>query len=165
MWGPRPVARGGELRFLGSGMDQITSIKIPGSGDVTDIKVIDGNEIRITVPQDAEPGKVVLHHAGGDIESLTMLSFTEPISLDEMTPMPVKAGQTLTLKGDYLNLITEIRFARDDSFDKNEEMQNVAVVGEDDFISHNRKEISLVVPEEAMTGAIIMSDGGEPLPN
>lgn len=96
VWGPRPVARGGELRFLGSGMDQITSIKIPGSGDVTDIKVIDGNEIRITVPQDAEPGKVVLHHAGGDIESLTMLSFTEPISLDEMTPMPVKAGQTHT---------------------------------------------------------------------
>ena len=33
VWGPRPVARGGELRFLGSGMDQITSITLPGSGE------------------------------------------------------------------------------------------------------------------------------------
>lgn len=98
VWGPRPVARGGELRFLGSGMDQITSISIPGSGEVTDIKVIAADEIRITVPQDAEPGKVVLHHAGGDITSLTQLSFTEPISLESMTPSPVKPGQTLTLK-------------------------------------------------------------------
>lgn len=84
VWGPRPVARGGELRFLGSGMNQITSITIPGSGDVTDIKVIDNGEIRIIVPQDAEPGKVVLHHAGGDITSLTELSFTEPIVLEEI---------------------------------------------------------------------------------
>ena len=73
VWGPRPVARGGELRFLGSGMNQITSIAIPGSGEVTDIKVISNEEIRITVPLDAEPGKVTLTYSGGKIESLTEL--------------------------------------------------------------------------------------------
>lgn len=153
VWGPRPVARGGELRFLGSGMNQITSITIPGSGDVTDIKVIDNGEIRIIVPQDAEPGKVVLHHAGGDITSLTELSFTEPIVLEQMNPSPVKPGQVLTLKGDYLNLISEVVFPED------------VAVGEEDFISHTRKEISLTVPAEAQSGKIVISDGGEPLPN
>lgn len=153
VWGPRPVARGGELRFLGSGMDQITSISIPGSGEVTDIKVIAADEIRITVPQDAEPGKVVLHHAGGDITSLTQLSFTEPISLESMTPSPVKPGRTLTLKGDYLNLISEVILPED------------VVISEDDFLTHERAEISFTVPEEAKSGQIIISDGGEPLPN
>lgn len=153
VWGPRPVARGGELRFLGSGMNQITSITLPGSGNVTDIKVISNEEIRITVPQDAEPGNVVLHYSGGEIESLTPLSFTEPISLDEIVPLKVKPGQVITLKGDYLNLITEVIFTED------------VAVDEADFITHTRQEISLTVPEEAQTGAIIISDGMTPIPN
>jgi hypothetical protein len=153
VWGPRPVARGGELRFLGSGMDQITSISIPGAGDVTDIKVVSGEEIRITVPQTSEEGKVVLHHSGGEITSLTELSFTEPISIEEIAPMIVKPGAVLTISGDYLNLIEEVIFT-----------DNV-VVAEDDFITHTRQEISLTVPAEAQTGQIIISDGATPLPN
>ncbi len=153
VWGPRPVARGGELRFLGSGMNQITSIAIPGSGEVTDIKVISNEEIRITVPLDAEPGKVTLTYSGGKIESLTELSFLEPISLDEMAPSLVKPGQTLTLKGDYLNLISEVILP-----------ENV-VISEEDFATHNRQEISFVVPEQAKSGQVIISDGGQPLPN
>ena len=80
VWGPRPVARGGELRFLGSGMDQITAVVIPGSGEVSTINVVSSEEIRIVVPQDAEPGKVKLRHSGGEIESMTELSFLEPMS-------------------------------------------------------------------------------------
>lgn len=153
VWGPRPVARGGELRFLGSGMDQITSITLPGSGDVTSIDVVSSEEIRIIVPQDAEPGKVTLHYAGGDIESLTGLSFTEPISIESMAPMTVKPGATLTISGEYLNLISEVIFTDE------------VAVGESDFITHTRKEISLTVPEEARSGKIILSDGEEPIPN
>ncbi len=153
VWGPRPVARGGELRFLGSGMNQITSITLPGAGDISEIKVISNEEIRITVPQNAEPGKVVLHYSGGEIVSMTALSFTEPISLDEITPLTVKPGQTLTLKGDYLNLISEVIFTEE------------VTVTEDEFITHNRQEISLIVPEEAQTGKIIISDGKTPIPN
>lgn len=153
VWGPRPVARGGELRFLGSGLDKITSITLPGSGDITDIKVISPNEIRITVPQDAQPGYVVLHYAKGEIKSLTQLTFTEPIALDGFTPSVVKPGETLTLTGDYLNLIKEIIFTEEVS------------VSEDDFITHTRKEITLAVPAEAKTGVIIISDGDPELPN
>ncbi|MDE6859806.1 MAG: hypothetical protein K2J65_05290 [Duncaniella sp.] len=152
VFGPSPVARGGELRFLGSGLDQITSITLPGSGDITDIKVLSANEIRITVPQDAEPGLVVLHYAKGDITTKTHLTFTEPISLDEITPLTVKPGETLTITGDYLNLINEVIFT-----------DEVTVVKKD-FISQSRYEIKLEVPAEAQTGKIIISDGAE-IPN
>ena len=39
VFGPCPVARGGELRFLGSGLKQIQAVLIPGSGEITDIKI------------------------------------------------------------------------------------------------------------------------------
>lgn len=152
VFGPSPVARGGELRFLGSGLDQIQSVTLPGSGDITDINKISANEIRITVPQTAEPGYVVLHHAGGDIKTATLLTFTEPISIESVAPLAVKAGDEITIKGDYLNLIHEVLFADE------------VAVAEEDFTSHSRYEISLRVPAEAQSGKIIVSDAAE-MPN
>lgn len=152
VFGPCPVARGGELRFLGSGMNKITAITFPGAGDVTDIQVISNEEIRVVVPQDAEVGILTLHHAGGTLETQNMISFTEPISLDEVSPMKVKAGETLTLKGDYLNLIHEVILADD------------VVVDEEEFLTQSREEISLILPAEAQSGRIIISDGAE-IPN
>lgn len=152
VFGPSPVARGGELRFLGSGMDQVTAVWIPGSGDVTDIRVISDTEIRITVPQDAEPGQLVLRTPQGDITTQTELTFTEPISIDELSPLSVLPGDELTIKGDYLNLINEVIFA-----------DNVTVSAED-FVAHDRKTIRLTVPQEAQSGQVILSDGAE-LPN
>ena len=153
VWGPCPVARGGELRFLGSGLNQIKSIELPGCGEITDITVVSPSEIRITVPQNAEPGKVVLHHANGEITSQTLLSFTEPIILESMTPMTVKPGQELTISGDYLNLIHEVIFSED------------VVVDEEEFTAHSRYEIKLIVPAEARSGEVIISDGAEEMPN
>lgn len=152
VFGPSPVARGGELRFLGSGMDQVTAVWIPGSGDVTEIRVISDTEIRITVPQGAEPGQLVLRTPQGDITTQTELTFTEPISIDELSPLSVLPGDELTIKGDYLNLINEVIFA-----------DNVTVSAED-FVAHDRKTIRLTVPQEAQSGQVILSDGAE-LPN
>lgn len=156
-FGPSPVARGGQLRFLGSGMNQITKITIPGCGDITDIEVVNDNEIRITVPQDAEPGLLTLHYANGKIETKTMLTFTEPISIDQITPLRVKPGEELRIEGEYLNLINEVCFAF------TEGMDSVNVFAEN-FITHERKEISLVVPAEAISGTIFLSDAKE-MPN
>jgi len=33
VFGPSPVMRGGELRFIGSGMDQVTAVVIPGCAE------------------------------------------------------------------------------------------------------------------------------------
>ncbi|MDE6268464.1 MAG: hypothetical protein K2M04_05235 [Muribaculaceae bacterium] len=153
VWGPSPVMRGGQLRFLGSGLDQVTGITLPGAGEITDIMVVSPEEIQITVPQNAEPGYVTLHTPKGDITTITELTFTEPIVLESMTPLSVKPGDVITLKGDYLNLIHEIIFADD------------VTVGEADFTSHSRYEIKVAVPAEAQTGKIILSDADEEMPN
>lgn len=152
VFGPSPVARGGELRFLGSGMNQVTAVVIPGCSDITDIQVISDTEIRITVPQEAEPGLVILKTPNGEITTQTKLTFTEPISITSFTPETVLPGEELVIEGEYLNLIQEVIFAED------------VTVSADDFISHSRNEIRLVVPQEAQSGQIILSDGEE-LPN
>ena len=73
VFGPSPVARGGQLRFLGTGMDQITKIQIPGCEPITDIEQINPQEIRIKVPQEAEPGQLTLTYPDGEIVTKTML--------------------------------------------------------------------------------------------
>lgn len=152
VFGPSPVARGGELRFLGSGMNQVTAVVIPGCDDITDIKVISDTEIRITVPQEAESGLVTLKAPGGDITTKTKLTYIETISLESLTPSSVRPGDELTITGEYLNLIHEVIFV------------NEVTVAEENFTVHDRNTIKLIVPEKAQTGKIILSDGEE-LPN
>lgn len=152
VFGPSPVARGGELRFLGSGMDKVTSVVIPGSGEVTEIKVISEEEIRVMVPQNAEVGYVTLRTSAGDITTKTLLTYSEPISLESFSPSSVKPGDILTIKGEYLNLMSEVIFS-----------DGIVVQGES-FIKHERGEIQVEVPAEAQTGLVIISDGAE-LPN
>lgn len=158
VWGPCPVARGGELRFLGSGMDKVTAISLPGCDKITDIKRISDEEVRITVPQNAEEGYVTVHTSQGDITTMTLISYLEPIIVESISPLTVKPGETVTIKGDYLNNIHEVIFSEDKS-------NADVIVPEEDFITHTRQEISLTVPAEAKSGAIILSDANEEMPN
>lgn len=146
VFGPSPVARGGELRFLGSGMDKVQSVSIPGCGEITEIEVVSANEIRVTVPQTAEVGYVILKTPTGEITTKTKLTYTEPIDVETIAPNPVKPGEVLVFKGEYLNLIKEIIFSES------------VPVGEDDFIVHSRKEIQVKVPMEARTGDVTLAD-------
>lgn len=152
VFGPCPVARGGELRFLGVGLDNITKITLPGNEDITDINQISSEEIRITVPQDAQTGYVTLTNKdGGTITTKTPLTFSEPISIDAISPLTVKPGEEITITGDYLNLIHSVIF--EDGIE------------DSTFISQSRKEIKIAVPKDAQTGRIILSDGASPIPN
>ncbi len=146
-YGPRPVVRGGVLRFVGANLDQVSAVEIPGVGDITDIEVITKgvpSEIRITLPKDGpEPGYPVLKTKGGKtIQPDTPLSYTENIVLDSVSPEAAYPGEKVTLKGDYLNLIHEVVFTKD------------VVISEKDFVSQNRYSIVVVVPEGARTGKI-----------
>lgn len=152
VFGPSPVARGGVLRFLGSGMDKVTAVAIPGCDDITDIEVVSDTEIRVTVPQTAQPGLVVLKTPKGDITTKTELTFTEPIALEAFVPAEVKPGSELTITGEYLNLIKEVIFADE------------VTVPADEFVSQSRQEIKVIVPDSAQTGKFILSDGAE-IPN
>lgn len=153
-FGPSPALRGGELRFIGLNLEKVTSIILPGlkegqTVEVSEITVIDEREIQISIPQEAGVGYVTLKTPEGDITSITLLTFSEPIMIESVKPTTIKAGETLTVTGDYLNLIKEITF-----FDG-------VSIGDTAFISQSRKKIEVAVPAEAQTGKIILSNGEE----
>lgn len=146
VWGPCPVARGGELRFIGTGMDQVSSVVFPENVEVSEINRVSSEEIRVTVPQEAVEGKLVLNTSQGKIETTTEITFLEPVSIDDFSPKSVKAGDELTITGEYLNLMHGVIFA-----------DGVVV---DEFVSHSRNEIKVIVPAEAQSGRIGVTDLG-----
>lgn len=158
VYGPQPVVRGGTLRFLGSNLDQVTQVIIPGVNPITDIDVRQSgipSEIWVQVPVDGPvEGYVTLVTANGEeITTLTQLTYEEPIVFEGFSPTSAMPGETITITGDYLNLIHEVIFAEE------------VAVPEENFISHDRYQIQVVVPDSARTGEIILSDGAEELPN
>ena len=152
-FGPCPIQRGAELRIIGANMDKVTGVVLPGSGAITDIKRISNTEIRVMIPQNAEPGVITLKTGNKDITSITSLVFDEPILITGITPLTVKAGGTIKIDGDYLNRIEEIIFTDD------------VHVLKADFVSQSREAIELKVPIKAQTGKIIVSNGADIIPD
>ena len=146
-YGPNPVMRGGQLRFVGSNLDKIASIQIPGAPAITNLDVVKSgvpSEIRITVPKDGPTvGVVTLTTKDNQtITTKTELTYTEPIVFEGFTPASAMPGDVITIKGDYLNLIQSVAFA------------DGVIIGEADFKSRDRYAITVAVPEEAQTGKI-----------
>lgn len=148
-FGPMPIARGAELKFIGLNLDRVTAVILPENISITSFTKKEARLLTLTVPQEAVPGYVVLKTPDGDITTKTMIGFSEPISIAGFTPATVKAGDELTITGDYLNLVKEVI------------LTDRITVAEDDFISHSRTEIKLTVPAEAQTGKIAVSNGDE----
>lgn len=148
-FGPMPIARGAELRFIGENLDKVTSIILPGNIEIqaASFTTLSPTLIAITVPQNAVEGLIVLKAPQGDITTKTELGFSEPILLTAFSPSVVKFDSVLTINGDYLNLIKEIIFTDRIS------------VSQDAFISQSRSQLKLKVPAEAQTGKIALSNG------
>ena len=146
VYGPSPVMRGGQLRFLGSNLDQVREVILPEKISITNIDVVQSgvpSEIRITVPKDGPlPGKVILvTNTDQRIETITDLNYIEGIEITNMTAAAMP-GDVIKIEGDYLNLIYSLAFA-----------DNV-IVSSNDFVSWGRYAIEVRVPEEAKTGKL-----------
>ena len=146
-YGPNPVMRGGTLRFVGSNLDQIASIQIPGVAPITNYETVKSgipSEIRVTVPKDGPTEGVVTLTTKDSktIQTQSALTYTEPIEFESFSPASAMPGDIVTIKGDYLNLIYSLAFA-----------ENV-IIGEKDFLTHDRYTITVAVPEDAKTGKI-----------
>ena len=151
VYGPQPVMRGGQLRFLGSNLDQIAQVLIPGCEPITNIEVVKAgfpSEIRITLPKDGpEPGLVTLITKTDErITTKTALTYQEGIEFEAFSPESVMPGEELTIKGEYLNLVHMIEFA------------DGVKVPESAFTEHTRYEIKVIVPDEARTGKVGLFD-------
>ncbi len=149
VFGPSPALRGGELKFIGSNLDKVTSVIISPNIEVSTFVSKTATEIVLTIPQAAVPGVVKLKTPQGDIETKTPLTFSEPISISTVAPTTVKAGDKFTINGDYLNLIAQVIFAEG------------VTVDSANFISQSRYKIEVTVPAEAKTGKVIVSNGQE----
>lgn len=165
VFGPSPVLRGGELRFLGCGLDQVASVLIPGCDAITDIQLISAEEIRVIVPQTALPGYVTLMLRNGEsIVTKTQLTYSEPVSIESFSPESVRPGDVLTIKGEYLNLMHQVIFAENVIVSDEVIAEEETTEATSKFLKHTQNEIQVRVPEEARSGKIILSDGAE-IPN
>ena len=150
-YGPNPVYRDGELTFIGSYLEDIVEVQVPGIDPITTIEVLEaGRESKIKVAltnTTEEVGYIVLVAKDGTkLTTQSELTYTEPIVLDDFTPKNAMPGDVITFKGDYMNLIQEVIFA-----------DNVIVAG-DDILEKTRYELKVKVPANAITGAVALGD-------
>ena len=155
---PNPVVRGAELRIMGSNLDRIVEVQIPGSEPITEIEVISSgrvSEIRVVTPaagaEDASvTGPVVIiDNAGNTYESKVELTFTEGIVLDSFSPAAAMPGDEVTVKGDYLYNVQQIV------------LNNGVYVTGDQITAKSRRELKFIVPSNAVTGPVTIGDVDE----
>jgi hypothetical protein len=150
-FGPCPIARGAELRFIGENLDKVDTIILPGNIVIkaSEFGTQSSELITITVPQNAIPGLITLKTPDGPITTKTELGFSEPISITNFSPTSTKADSVITITGDYLNLIKQVIFN-----------SNIAV-DQANFISQSRYQLQVKVPAAAQTGKIAISNGAD----
>ena len=155
---PNPVVRGAELRIMGSNLDRIVEVQIPGSEPITEIEVVSSgrvSEIRVVTPaagaEDASvTGPVVItDNAGNTYESKAELTFTEGIVLDSFSPAAAMPGDEVTVKGDYLYNVQQIV------------LNNGVYVTGDQITAKSRRELKFIVPSDAVTGPVTIGDVDE----
>lgn len=155
---PNPVVRGAELRIMGSNLDKIVEVQIPGSEPITEIEVVSSgrvSEIRVVTPaagaEDASvTGPVVItDNAGNTYQSMTELTFTEGIVLDSFSPANAMPGDEVTVKGDYLYNVQQIV------------LNNGVYVTGEQITAKSRRELKFIVPSNAVTGPVTIGDVDE----
>ena len=155
---PNPIVRGAELRILGSNLDKIVEVQIPGAEPITEIEVVSSgrvSEIRVVTPaagaEDASvTGPVVIiDNAGNVYESMTELSFTEGIVLESFSPATAMPGDVVTVKGDYLYNVQQVV------------LSNGVYVTGDQITEKSRRELKFIVPSNAVTGPVTIGDVDE----
>jgi len=146
-WGPSPALRGGELRFIGTNLNEVNAIILPQNIEVTNFKSKSDELIVIEVPEETVSGSVVLKTSQGDITAKTRLTISEPITIASFSPVKVRPGENVTITGTYLNLIKEVTFAEKKSVTK--------------FESQSREQLVVKVPMDAQTGILVLSNGEE----
>lgn len=148
-FGPSPALRGGELMFIGRNLDQVTAIVLPDNVEITNFKTKTSTMVVIDVPEETLDGFVVLKTPQGDITTKSRLGISEPISISSISPESVRPGDSITISGDYLNLIKGVVFTINKA------------VGDTAFGVHTKTTIKVRVPADAETGPVVLSNGEE----
>lgn len=161
-FGPNPVVRGDTLTILGSNLEKVKEVRLPGAEPVTefaDVKAGNKGELKVVVPvagpEDAPVTGVItiVDENGTEFSSIAELSYTEGIVINSFSPAQALPGDIVTIKGDYLYNTKEVVFVSGNKDEKS------YVVG--DAIEATRYELKVAVPADAITGLIMLADVNE----
>jgi hypothetical protein len=148
-FGPSGVKPGEEIVFIGKNLKKVTSIVFSPSVEVPSSSFTSTSDEKITliVPTSVETGKVMLKTMDGQIESKTIFDVEVLIKITSI-PSEAKPGTNITITGDYLNWIEEVKFPRD------------LVVTKEEFVSQSQTELVVTVPMESQTGYLEFAYSG-----
>ena len=98
---------GDEITITGENLDLVATIDFPSVPGVEFTAAEDGKSIKVKVPANTVSGSIVMTSAAG---ITTSVDITVPLAtVSSTSPVKdVKAGQTITIKGDKLDRIVEI---------------------------------------------------------
>jgi len=153
--GPMPVSRLDQIRITGTKLNKVNEIIFPaesgvGEVSVSDFSLLSDEEIKVTVPDASIPGHIKLVAGVDTITSLSLITFVEPIEVDQVSPLDnLNAGDIITIDGEYVYNIATATFT------------DGVVVEAPDFVYTSRKQVKIAVPKEAVSGQLVLSDGDE----
>ena len=116
-YNPSVVEAGDDLVITGTDLDLVTGVKFGGDVTVDNLTVnSEGTQLTVKVPDSGKTGALTLTLVNGTTVTCPELTFAQP-SVTSMTgtrekvdDKPLfKAGETVTLKGEYLNLLKSIK--------------------------------------------------------
>jgi hypothetical protein len=145
-FGPTGAQPGDTIRFFGNNLDKVTEIDFNKATVASSSFISQSNkEIFVVVPAETEKGYVTLKTPAGDITSKTQFNIAVAAIISSITPV-ARPGENVTIKGDFLNWVTSVTF--NDS--------KVAT----SFVSQNKNELVVTIPEDAQTGTLVLAYGG-----
>lgn len=155
VFSPTQAVPGETVTIVGSGLDKVEDVTFLNDNRVTDIQVINENQIKVKLPSSLEEvsGKVTVE-AGGEIVTAGLdIEIVNP-SITAYTPLEVQANNELELSGKYLDKIAEIIFPGNN------------VVKAIDFIRKSGNVLRVYVPEDVPTcseSITLVTTGGQNL--
>ncbi|WP_025765313.1 hypothetical protein [Dyadobacter tibetensis] len=145
-FGPTGSKPGETLIFIGNNLDKVTSIELVGATvDRAAFAIQTPSRIEFTIPKESGEGKVILKTPAGDLTSKTILSF-EVLPTIASIPIEARPGSNITIKGDFLQWVKGVRFAKDTTVTA--------------FVSQSYSELVVTVPMNAQSGTVVFLGGG-----
>ena len=153
--GPGNVNRGDLLKVSGQKISDISAVILPsldGSGiEISSSEFLNKTEnyFEVKLPNDKNfvSGNVIFKLSNGNTITSKVSIKVGALVLEGFSPATAKAGDEITITGDYLSLVETVTFASNQTVKK------------DDFVSQSNTEIKVKLPDAAQTGNISISDG------
>lgn len=145
-FGPTGAKHGENIIFIGNNLEKVTEVDLVGAiVPASAFTEHTGERIVFVIPALAMQGYATLKTPTGDVVSKTKINFEVPVIITSMTAK-ARPGENITIKGEFMNWVKEIVFAKD--------------LSETTFVSQTLTELVVKVPVTARSGKLILSSGG-----